>query len=233
MALAARLRAVLPEEDAIRDIHTDARLKGPIELLAAFEQKYHLLERARLRLSYQNHFAGRSAVDDSEADKPLRARLAELESDPPLRPIPPRTLPTASAAISRGLQILAGEKIEPAPTIALQIAEIDGQLTDLGRAIAEQREDVDAISGELAAEYGRSLLPAWNAKVIAMFRAFQEASRATTDFREFRARIINAGIRTEILRSPNVSAPLILGDESDNTSQITFWKKTLQTWGLL
>ena len=127
----------------------------------------------------------------------------------------------------------AGEKIEPSPTIAGQIAEIDRQLAGLGPAIAEQTVEVDRIAGDLAAEYGKELLPAWNAKALAMFRAFQEASRATTDFREFRARIINAGIRTEVLRSPNVSAPLILGDESDNTSQITFWRKTLESWGIL
>jgi hypothetical protein len=229
-----RLRAVSPEDAMIRDIRTDPRIVGALALLSQFNEHYGLLERRRLALQYRMHFQNRLAADDSENDKPLRRRLAELESDPPLQPAAtPRALPTASPAIQRGLAIIAGEKVEPAPTIVGQIAEVDRLLAGLGPAVAEQTQKVDEIAGDLAAEYGQELLPVWNAKALAMFRAFQEASRATTDFREFRARIINAGIRTEVLRSPNVSAPLILGDESDNTSQITFWRRTLESWGLL
>jgi hypothetical protein len=232
MALAARLRAVSPADD-IRDVRADPRLRGPLELLGAFETRQHLLERARLRLTYQHHFAGRLPSDDSEADKPLRARLRELERDPPLQPTPARALPTASAAISRGLQILAGEKVEVAPTIAGQIVEIDRQLSALGAAISEQKEIVNAIAADLAVEYGKELLPTWNDAVLAMYRAAQELSRSTTRFRELRGACIANGIRTEILRSPNVSAPLVLGDETDPQSQISFWRRTLEDWRVL
>jgi hypothetical protein len=227
-----KLRAVSPI-DEIRNVNDDPRLAGLLELLGQFERHYDLLKRSGLALTYQAHFAGRLASDDSEQDKPLRARLAELESDPPLQPTPPRALPTASEAIRRGLQILAGEKIEPAPTIAGQIKEIDGQLTEMGRAVTEQREEVDAMLASVAADYGKELLPVWNAAVLEMYRSAQALSRDTTRFRELRARCINAGIRTEILRSPNVSAPLVLGDETDNTSQISFWRRTLEEWRVL
>ena len=231
MAL-ARLRAV-PAEDPIRDVRADPRIRGPLELLGAFEQRYELLKRKRLSLTYEAHFAGRSPADDGDQDRPLRAKLRELQSDPPLHPIPTRELPTASPAIQRGLAILQGEKIEPAPTIGEQITEIDQQLVALGSAISEQREDVDGQLANLAAEYGREVLPAWNAAVLEMYRAAQELSRSTTRFRELRARCIVSGIRTELLRSPNVSAPLVLGDETDPQSQISFWRRTLEGWNVL
>jgi hypothetical protein len=227
-----RLRAV-PQEDPIRNVNDDPRMRGPLELLGAFEQRYELLKRARLRLTYENHFAGRLAADDSEQDRPLRSKLLELQGDPPLQRSPPRELPAASEAIRRGMLVLAGEPVETAPTIAGQITEIDRQLVVLGAAITEQRENVDEKLAEVAAEYGRELLPVWNAAVLEMYRAAQELSRSTTRFRELRARCIHAGIRTEILRAPNVSAPLVLGDESDNTSQLSFWRKTLESWGIV
>jgi hypothetical protein len=227
-----RLRAV-PAEDPIRNINQDPRVAGLLELLGQFERHYDLLKRRRLALTYQAHFAGRLPSDDSEQDKPLRAKLRELQADPPLQPTPPRALPTASLAIQRGLAILQGEKIEPAPTIGEQITEIDGQLTELGRAITEQSQIVNEKLAEVAADYGKELLPVWNAAVLEMYRAAQELSRSTTRFRELRARCIVNGIRTEILRSPNVSAPLVLGDETDNTSQISFWRRTLEEWGVL
>jgi hypothetical protein len=58
-------------------------------------------------------------------------------------------------------------------------------------------------------------------------------ARATTRFREYRARIVHAGIRTETLRAPNVSAPLVLGDETNQNAEIVFWRKTLESWGML
>ena len=88
-------------------------------------------------------------------------------------------------------------------------------------------------AADLAAEYGRELLPRWNAMALEMFRAYQEAARITTRFRAFRAEVMQAGIRTEILKSPNVSAPLQLGSEDDAYSQITSWRKILESWGLL
>ena len=137
------------------------------------------------------------------SDRPLRATLRELQSDPPLQPTPPRELPTASACrFSRGLRFWPGEKIEPAPTIGEQIAEIDRHWPRLGRQSAEQREDVDASAGQPGGRvWPRVAAGAGMPRFSKCIAPPRKLSRATTRFREFGRAAHAGGIRTEILRS--------------------------------
>ena len=69
--------------------------------------------------------------------------------------------------------------------------------------------------------------------VLEMYRDAQQLSRTTTKFRTFRAHLMEKGIRTATLRSVNVISPLQLGAEEDWQSEISHWRRTLESWGLL
>ncbi len=218
---------------AIPDPAVDPDYSRALELLSAFNQRYDRLEKEKQRLRLEAHFAGRSAEKDDYTNGQLRIRLSALRAEPPLKPELTAAPAAPSPAITRGLAVLAGETITPAPSYAAQVADLDRQLAILDPAIREQTEVCSALLGDLSVEYARRLLPAWNAKVLAVFRAAQELSRATTQFREYRAAVMARNIKTELLRAPNVVSPLQLGSETDWNSEISHWRRTLESWNVL
>jgi hypothetical protein len=105
----------------------------------------------------------------------------------------------------------------------------------LDEAVRAQLEVVETIREEVSARYAKQLKPEWDRHVLAMYRSAQTLSASTTRFRQFRYEIIQAGIvgNSQVLRAPNVRAPLQLGAESDFGSEISSWRRLLEQWGLL
>jgi hypothetical protein len=178
-------------------------------------------------------FLGRDPNDDGPALQELRARLTALRALPPLRPQQAAAPDAPSAAVLAGVAVLNGEPVTAAPSRAAQVAAIDQATAVLGDAHREQMQVCAAILDELTVKYARQLLPAWNGLVLSMYRDAQALSRSTTRFREFRAAVMQKNIRTELLRAPNVALPLTLGAEEDWQSEISGWRRTLESWGLL
>jgi hypothetical protein len=233
MALLRKSNAGEIDEVAIPDPRDDVGYARALELLSEFNGRYDRLEREKQRLDLEQHFAGREAKNDDATGEQLRAKLTTLRALPPLRPQQATAPDAPSAAIRAGLAVLAGEPVTTVPSRAAQIALIDRQLTVLSDAIREQTEVCAAILSELTVKYAGQLLPAWNALALEMYRDAVALSRSTTRFRAFRAAIMEKNIRTEILRVPNVTSPLTLGNEADYNSEITHWRRTLEAWGLL
>ena len=235
MALALRhLRAIDDPVDQIPSPFSDPAYAAAMELLSAFNARYDRLGQEKLRLHYELHFQARPVgKQDSYSDQELRERLAALRALPPLAPTPAASPASPSPGIARAIGMLAGEKVDVAPSIGAQLAECDRQLEVLSPAIAEQMEICQSILGEITARVAKQLLPAWNALVLQMFRDAQALSRSTQRFREYRAAVMSRNIRTELLRNVNVASPLQLGSETDANSEITFWRRTLEDWGVL
>jgi hypothetical protein len=235
MAMTLRaLRAVDDPADTIPDPFSDPEYAAAMQLLSAFNARYDRLGQEKLRLHYEQHFQARPfGKPDSYSDQPLRARLAALSALPPLEPTPVASPASPSPAIARGLAVLAGEKVDVAPSIGARIAECDRQLEVLSPAISAQTEICQSILGEITVRFAKQLLPAWNALVLQMFRDAQALSQSTQRFREYRASVMARGIHTDRLRNVNVASPLQLGAETDPNSEITFWRRTLEDWGVL
>jgi hypothetical protein len=233
MAMLRALRAVDDPADTIPNPLDDPAYAAAMQLLSAFNARYDRLGQEKLRFHYEQHFQARLGREDSYSDQPLRAQLAALRALPPLEPTPVASPASPSPAIARGLAVLAGEKVDVAPSIAARIAECDRQLEVLSPAISAQTEICQSILGEITVRFAKQLLPAWNALVLQMFRDAQALSQSTQRFREFRAAIMARGIHTDRLRNVNVASPLQLGSETDANSEITFWRRTLEDWGVL
>jgi hypothetical protein len=226
-------RTAESDQAELPDPASDPDYARALELLTAFNRRFERLELEKRRLDLERYFAGREVERDTETDKMLRSRLAEMRRLPPLKPTQASAPAAPSDTIARGLAILAGEAVTPAPGFAAQIEQIDRQLAALGPAITDQTQIVATILGELTIKLAHQLLPSWNALVVQMYRDAQALSRSTSRFREYRARLIERNIRTEILRAPNVLSPLQLGAEIDPNSEITFWRRTLEDWKIL
>jgi hypothetical protein len=224
-----RLRAIDDPADAIPDPLDDPAYAAATELLTKFNERWHRLDQERLRLHYEIYFSNRTAADNN-TDKMLREKLAGLRALPPLQPTPTAAPSASSKAIADAIAVLEGQKVEPS---APQAVEVERQLAALRPGINEQTEVCEAILAELTVKYAKQLLPARNERVLAMFRAAQELSRARQRFREFRAAIVQKNIRTGLLRNVNVASPLQLGSEADWNSEISHWRRTLEEWHLL
>jgi hypothetical protein len=213
----------------------DPAYRAATDLLAQFSNRIDLLQRARLRVTYEVHFSTRSPENDSETDKTLRQRLADLAADPPLQPVPAAAPSAPSPAIAKGLAVLAGETVAPPPSFTARIADIDRQIEALRPAYAEQRERCAALLDELSFEYWQELKRHWDTFVVRDFFDAQQLSRSFARHRDFHRSILAAGIRfrSDVLKEPNIQMPLLLGDEADYNSGISYWRRLLEDWKVL
>jgi hypothetical protein len=209
-------------------------------LLAAFHARLARINAGREALGYEAHFERRGDPrEDSDQDRFLRERWRTLqkaseEPEPLTRP-PPDKAPAPSAAIAAGLKVLDGEPVVTRPDRAARLAELDRLATILGDAIREQTDIQSEISGRLSRRYCERLLPTWNAAQLAMYRAAQELARTAELLRDLRWRMTDAGIQppSDLIKMPPVRAPLLLGREADFDSEISGWRRMLESWGVL
>jgi hypothetical protein len=207
------------------------------ELLAAFGERLHRLEREREHITLTAYLRDRPAGGNTGNDDNLRAKLARLRDEP----VPELVLVARGAAlkpsatIARGLDVLHGIAIPPAPDERTRLAEIDRQVQALGAAINEQTEILNGLADALTVKYARQLKPAWDALQVELFRDAQQLSRTARRVHELRREINVAGIRscTAILSMPNVRTPLLLGDESTWDSEISGWRRILERLGII
>ena len=237
MALLSRTKTQQTDDEAVPRLHDDPRIQPAQALLTTFNERYEYVKRRRLQLDYEAHFGNRPEGDDrNETDKLLRSRLRLLRAElPPQADARPAGGGEQPAAISAAIRLLAGETITPPPDRAERRQELDRELEILDAAIREQQEIRDGIAADLTVEYAKLVQPRWNEIQLEMYRAAQELARSARRVREFRAAIVAAGIgsASTILSTPNVRAPLILGDESQWDSEISGWRRTLESMGVL
>lgn len=237
MAPAARLLKSADAEPQIPRVFDDPEYAEAAGLLVAFQSRYQRLEREKHRINLDRHFRIRLKGEDTHADKPLRAKLAELEAEPPLAspPLSPRTAAASPATIALAIDILNGATIAPPPDYPDRVAELDRQQAVIWQAIAEQQAVVDGIAEDLTYKFAKQLQPAWNALQLEFYRAAQRLAQVTRQVQDFRRATLAAGIRSrsDVLLTPNVRAPLMLGSEDDWHSEITGWRRILESWGLL
>lgn len=224
--------------DAIEvpNIYADPRLAPAFELLAAFNAKSHQLENARQVLVAENVIRNSSAGPASSTGIAQRAHLARLLSDEPSSvPVVPAAPDTPTKVLLDGLAILRDAPFTPLPDYAGQLAAADRGLAALRLAIAAQRDIVDAIIDELTFELYTKLQPKWNQLQLQFYRDAQQLARSTARIRELRNRLTTAGYRSrsDLLLTPNVRAPLMLGSETSFDSEISGWRRILEGWKIL
>jgi hypothetical protein len=113
--------------------------------------------------------------------------------------------------------------------------EIDHEIIAIRAAIFAQVEVVDGITSDLSYEASKQLRPEWNRLQLVMYRAAQELAAATDRVRAFQTAIISAGIKphNNVIRAPNSRVPLLLGSETEFTSEISSWRRTLEALEIL
>ena len=235
MALLSRTKTPQPDDERVPNLRADPRIVPANELLGAFNARMDLLQRAKLRIGYEQHFGSRLPEDDSDHDKPMRLKLQELQRDPQISSLSLAGPDAPSGPVALGLEILNGKPVPAPMNVADRVRDIDQQIAALQEAVRAQTEICDAIAATLTVEFATALKPRWNEIQLEMYRAAQELARSARRVREFRAAIVAAGIgsASTILSMPSVRAPLILGDESDWSSEIAGWRRTLQVLGII
>lgn len=225
-----------PLDVAIPRLSDDAAYAQAADLLAAFRARLALIETEKERLDIQRHFALRARENDSETDTLLRARLARLDKAlvANVPAAPPEATEAPAAAAAAGLAVLNGGTAPPPPDHAAQVRELARQHDVIRAAIFAQTEVVDRIADEVSFRFAKQITPAWNALQLEVYRAAQELSRAVQRVHEMRSRITSAGIRgrSDLLLTPNVRAPLMLGSETQFDSEISGWRRILERLGI-
>lgn len=219
----------------VPDLRADPRYIAAASLLAEFRARHERLEQERIRLAIEHQLRGKAPDEKSPADAQLRDRLAVLQALPPL---PVAAAPGAAHAgdrIAKGKAILNGETVAAPADHSGKMAEIDRQLEAIREAIFEQSEVVNEIVGQITLEIATDLKPQWDALQLQWYRSAQEFARVTAQVHDLRARIVAAGIlsRSDVLAMPAVRSPLILGSETSYDSEISHWRRILETLGIL
>ncbi|HVA41671.1 MAG TPA: hypothetical protein VNF49_13465 [Candidatus Binataceae bacterium] len=223
----------------IPQLRDDPAYAEAAALLVAFRDQLALIERDRLIVDFEQHLAGRAPESDGEANAQIRVRLAGLraaaQGSAPAPVAPKSNAAAPSAAVAAGLAVLAGESVPVPPDHAARVGKLDRDHAAIRAAITAQTDVVDQLAGELTLRYATELRPAWDALQLEMYRAAQELSRSAARVRDFRAAIVAAGIgsRSDVLAMPNIRSPLILGSESQYDSEISGWRRILETQGIL
>lgn len=239
MAFAARRSAADPTEIDLPRRADDVAWRAASELLTAFNRRYDRLKDERLRLVLEHALAGRpSGAKASTADDALRQRLSQLQKLPPINdamPPPSEEGTPANATIARGLEVLAGRMPAVPASHSERVAEIDRQMQILRDAICEQTQIVADADDSFNHHASAMIVDAWDAHVLAVFRAEQALSVAAQQFRRFRARMVESGIRgySTLLRCPELRAAIMVGDEGTWGSEIATARRQLESWGML
>ena len=223
------------EAEPLPRVYDEPAYMAAAELLAAFRQRLARLEQEKQMIDLERHLGARFPDPKSTTDQSLRAKLAALKALPPLTPVPSAPSTGLTPAISAGLEVMKGGTIAAPPGRAARVGELDAQIDTLSTAIREQSEIVQKAVEEISEKISRRIKPGWDAAQIAMYRAAQELARATRRVRDFRAAINEAGIRSrsDLLLTPCVRAPLVLGDEDVPYSEISEWRRILENLGIL
>jgi hypothetical protein len=231
MAFARRSDPVDIDALDIPDLHAHPRLAAAEELLTAFVIKLRDLERQRKILLVEQSLANATREQTREQ---LRENLRRLRADAPAATPVPADADAASKAILDAMSVLRGEPAVPPVGHDKQIAAIDAAIDSLDAAIREQTSIRDAIIGELTHEYAKQLKGTWDRLQLEFYRSAQELSRNTRRVNDVRARIVAAGFRdSQLLMTPRVNAPIVLGYETDWNSEIAEWRRVLERMGIL
>jgi hypothetical protein len=231
MAFARRSDPVDVDGLHIPDLHAHPRLAGAQDLLDAFVNKLRDLERQRKILLFEQSLA---SATREQTRVQLGANLRRLRADAPAATQVPANADAASKAILDAMSVLRGEPAVPPLGHDKKIAAIDAGIDALDLAIREQTTVRDAIVGELTHEYAKQLKGAWDRLQLEFYRSAQEFSRNTRRVNDVRARIVAAGFRdSQLLMTPRVNAPIVLGYETDWNSEIAEWRRGLERMGIL
>jgi len=222
-------------EVTIPRLSDDPEYAAAAALLSDFEGRLEWLNAERARIDLAEFLRLKAPDPKSETDKMLHARLATMNANAASAPVSAVAPGSPSPAIAAGIAVLNGATPPPDADHRTQRTALDRQIDRLNSAAVEQQEEVKRIAGELTFRYAKQLQPAWNQLQIEMYRAAQELARSAKRIREFSSAINAAGIqsRTDILATPNVRSPLILGDESFYDSEISGWRRVLERMGIL
>ena len=235
MALTSKRNVVA---DGIPRREDDPAWSGARDLLSMFQHRQQRLRQERDRLTLERDLAGRPLGQSKGSSREqLELRLAQLRKLPPLTPeTPPAPSDGAhSEAISTAIALCAGKIVAAPPTFFEQVGEIDRQILVLDAAIFDQQAILEAAEGSFNYAASLAIAPVWHAHAVAVYRACQELSRVARQFRQYRAELITAGIRTrsDILHFPTLRSPAVVGDESEYGSEISVARRQMESWGLL
>jgi hypothetical protein len=173
----------------------------------------------------------RALLEAGKALPPLPGDEATPESSGPVDVPGYAKSPYVTGILKR----LDGVAIPKRRSRAERLAWIAEIRHDAWHAHADQQELCDQIADELTFEYSKRLKPQWDSLQLEFYRDAQRLSRTAGRVREFRNAITRAGIRnrSDVLAMPNVRSPLVLGDESVYDSEISGWRRILESLGIL
>ena len=216
MALMAKRSATDPTEVEMPRRADDTAWRTAHDLLIAFRDRLERLRQERTRLVLERELAERPSGARANPDDPLRMRLEQLRKLPPLSDTAPISVEAPSnAAIALGLEVLAGKSPAPRATHAERAAELDRQLLVLDDAILAQTQVVADADDSFNHRASEAIVDAWNARVLAIYRAERQLAGAAEQFRNLRVQMANAGIRgySTLLRIPDFRAAVQVGSE--------------------
>jgi hypothetical protein len=166
--------------------------------------------------------------------KELRTKAALPIDDKPAPPKPgalPVEVEKALAAIEDG-----GDGYKPVPGRDVRRALLEDKRIHVEAGISTVLRLIEDLRNTLADEQQRRLQPQHGALLVEIFRAAQRLSETAARERQFRSALVSAGFtaRSDLLPAPGVlSAILMLGAESDWGSQISEFRRFLESRKLL
>jgi hypothetical protein len=224
------------DTSAAARLQDDTAYAAAQQVVDIITERSNRLRREAERLRLEDVFAVKAPEADSANDRFLRQKLADLQAEPPLTPIPPTTREAATPAIAKALEAAAGGEVLPSLSLAEQLQRIEAEQNVLREGLTSAMEVRDEIAAELSTKRALAELPAWNRDQTELLEAARTVSRVMGRIGQREASIVLGGFtwRGHILRMPSAArTPRLLGSEDRFDSEISQWTRELQAMGIL
>jgi hypothetical protein len=174
---------------------------------------------------------GEKAREFRERRDRLKAKLKAGTVEPPA--------PKADAlpeTITRALEVFSPDKaVKDRPTPGARLAELDEMEIVVTAGLYDIAALVRDLRGDAAYDQAAALQKRHGELSVALFRAAQKLAEVAEAERSLRTAFTSAGYspRYDVLPGLQLSAVLVLGNESDYASQLSQYRRFLQDKGLL
>jgi hypothetical protein len=257
-AAAAARRAALALEDVgdetarIRKLQADLGIKrfetvaeaAPLlEIERVLRNNYTRIQDERDLLSIERYLSGGMGAAGivaprGEKAKEFAARRDQLKKKLKISTVEPapRQPDAIPPEVKAGLEVFSAGAPKAPQSHAGRLAELDTMQIVVDEAIRVNRKQIDELRGVVGFEMSTRLQKKHGELSIAVFRAAQQLSEAAEAERSLRSAYTSAGYssRTDLLPAPGVlGAILMLGSESDYSSQLSSYRRFLQSRNLL
>jgi len=219
-----------PDDFPLARLDDESEYQRAMELLLRLEGVHRRLQLSITRLDLRQHVElGDSDGKRGDRRKQLAHRLAAIEVELAIVPA------GIESKIEIALAVGDGGELPQSRSPTEELERLHRQELALFTAVGEQREKVEAIKARISFEHAQRTRAHHQQLLLKVYRAACDFAAAIDQERAYRIDLLNRGFTWLPGEHPlpPLRAAAVLGAESDPSSELSRWRRTLEDAGVL